>query len=275
MARAIWRGNISFGLVTIPVGLYSAENKRDIAFHMLDKRNHTPVKQKRVNAETGQEVPWDDVVKGFEYEEGQYIEVTPEELSAADPEVTNTIDIFAVVKAEEIEPRYYDKPYYLEPQKAGRKAYALLREAFRRAGYVAIARVVIRTRQYVCALMPEGPLLLCDILRYAYELRDPADLDLPSEDLAKEGINDRELQMAEQLVNAMVAPFEPETYEDTYHNRVLELIAEKAKTGTIPVSKPTAQPEAAEVVDIMSLLKKSVAQAEKGKPKRERQTARA
>jgi DNA end-binding protein Ku len=272
MPRAIWKGNVSFGLVTIPVALYGAENRKSIAFHMLDGRDMSRIQQRRFNASTGEEVPYEEIVKGYQYDDGGYVILSEEELKAAGAEANQTVNITAVVKSEEIPPVYFETPYYLEPLKPGRKAYALLRETFRRTGYVGIGKVVIRTREYLAALIPQGALLLLNLMRYPYELRDPGELELPSEDLQSLGIEKKELEMAQRLVEAMAGSFDPAEYEDTYHDRVMELIERKAKTGTIGVSTPASPEPVAQVVDIMSLLKKSLENVEKqtGKQKKSR-----
>lgn len=263
MPHAIWRGSVSFGLVTIPVTIFPAEERRDLAFRMLDGRDMTPVKQLRVNARTGEEVPWDDIVKGYELEEGRFILVAEEDFRAADVEATQTIDVIAAVCAEEIDPAYFDKPYYLEPSRAGRKAYALLRETLERAGRVALAKVVIRTRQHLAALVPNGPLLMLEILRYPHELRSTETLDLPG-DVAEAGVTDDEIAIATQLVETISRPFDPaaEEYRDTYRDALLDLIRRKAEGGEIaePAAAPAgkAADEGAEVVDIASLLKASL-----------------
>lgn len=263
MPHAIWKGSISFGLVTIPVTLYSAEERRDLSFRMLDGRDMTPVKQRRVNERTGEEVPWDEIVKGYELEEGSFVVVTEEDFSAADVEATQTIDVIAAVCADEIDPAYFDKPYYLEPSRAGRKAYALLRETLERAERVALAKVVIRTRQHLAALVPNGPLLMLEILRYPHELRATDTLDLPG-DVAEAGVTDDEIAIATQLVDTISRPFDPaaEEYRDTYRDALLDLIKRKAEGGEIaePAAVPAedAEGEGAEVVDIAALLKASL-----------------
>ena len=263
MPHAIWKGSISFGLVTIPVTLYPAEQRRDLSFHLLDGRDLTPVKQRRVNERTGEEVPWEEVVKGYELESGRYVVVAEEDFRAADVEATQTIDVLAAVCAEEIDPAYFDKPYHLEPSKAGRKAYALLRETLRRTGRVALAKVVIRTRQHLAALIPDGPLLMLEILRYPHELRAVDTLDLPAEDPAAAGVTEAELDMAAQLVKTISRSFDPaaEEYRDTYRDAVLGLIERKAAGGEIvEAAMQTAEPapEGAEVVDIAALLQASL-----------------
>ncbi len=264
MPRSIWKGSISFGLVTIPVALYTAENRKDLSFHMLDRRTMSRIQQRRVNTGTGEEVPFEEIVKGYEYEDGGYVVLTDEELKAARPDASQTVNITSVVKSGEIPLAYFETPYYLEPLKPGRKAYALLREIFRRTGCVGLGRVVIRTREYIAAVVAQGPLLLVELMRYPEELRDPSELELPGEDLKALGIDKRELEMAQRLVEAMAAPFDPQEHQNTYQDAVLKLIEEKAKTGTI--ARPPAPAEAEpgpQVVDIMSLLKRSLENVEK------------
>lgn len=263
MPRSIWNGAISFGLVTIPVTLHAAEKSSDVTFRLLDQRNMAPVRQHRVNSVTGEEVPWEDVVKGYEYSEGAHIVVTEEDFRAADVEATQTIDILAAVKSSEISLLYYDKPYYLAPAtKAARKAYALLRETLRSSGYVGVATVVIRTRQHLAALLPVGDALVLDLLRWDHELRSADELDLPGSDLDSLGVNDKELGLAGQLVDALVAEWDPSQYRDTYRERLLALIERKVETGEVSVAPAEPAGEAAAVVDIMDLLKRSVEQAE-------------
>jgi DNA end-binding protein Ku len=263
MARALWKGSISFGLVSIPVGLYPATKRNELAFHLLDRRDFKPVHQERKNAE-GEVVPWDDVVKGYEYAEDQWVVLTDADFDKADVEATQSIDIMHFVDAADIDVVYFETPYYLEPAKAGRKAYALLRETLEREKKVGVAKVVIRTRQRLAAIRPEGDLLLCEILRWNHEIRDAEALDVPGEDLDKLGVSKQEIDMAAQLVKAMVAKWEPETYRDTYQETVLAMIEEKVKSGQTHVVTEAAPeaPErpAAQVVDIMSLLRRSLEQ---------------
>ena len=278
MARAIWKGAISFGLVTIPVGLVSAEDtKSDIAFHMLDKKTMSRVKQKRVDESTGEEVAWDDIVKGYEYESGRYVVLEPEEIEAANPKATHSIDIAAVVCRDCIEPVYFEKPYFIVPEPAGRKPYALLREVLKKNDQIAVARVVIRTREYLAALFPEGDALVLDLLRYANELRDAASLDLPSADLAEVGVTDKEVALAEQLVGALVEDWNPEQYTDTFRNDMLDLIKKKVEEGGKRITEMPGKPAAptGQVVDIMDLLRRSVEAAQTEKPTSEAQGAKA
>lgn len=258
MPRAIWKGSISFGLVNIPVGLYAAESRDEISFHMLDKSNMARVRYKRVNEETGKEVPWDSTVRGYEFESGRYVVLSDEDLKRAAPEATQTIDIQDFVDLEDISPLYFDKPYYLAPDKKGSRAYALLRETLRRTAKAGIARVVIRTKQYLGAVVTRGDVITLELLRYAHELRDPGELDVPS---GKEGVSERELEMAERLVEGMVTDWEPEKYKDTYRQDVMKMIEERVESGQLEASdSPAPRPKRAEgkVLDLMSLLKQSV-----------------
>lgn len=257
MARAIWKGSITFGLVNIPVGLYSAEKREEVAFHLLDRRNMSRVRYKRVNEKNNKEVPWEETVRGYEYEDGQYVVLTDEDLRRASPEKTQTVDILDFVDPEEIDPRFFDKPYYLAPDKRGAKSYALLRETLRRTGKTGIASVVIRTKQYLAAVTVHEDVIVLEILRYSHELRDWKDLDLPR---GKEGVSDRELQMAERLVEGMVSTWDPDRYKDTYVDDMMGLIKQRIKSGkTEEIDEtPVERPAGAKVVDLMALLKQSV-----------------
>lgn len=263
MPRSIWKGSIAFGLVQIPVSLYPAEEPDELSFHMLDRRNFAPVGYERVNKETGRKVEWKDIVKGYEHAKGEYVVLTDEDFEAANVEATHTIDISDFVEVREIDPMYFDKPYYVAPTKAGRKAYALLRETLRRSEKAGIAKVVIRTRQHIAALMPRGDALTLMLLRFGHELREPDNLDLPEKNLKKLGVSPKELTMAEKLVEGMVGEFKPERYHDEYRDDLLKLIKKKAKAGEInevPEHQPKkpAPRKTAQVIDLMELLKQSV-----------------
>jgi len=265
MPHAIWKGSISFGLVTVPVSLFAAEQPRELAFHVLDGRDMSQVHNKRVSASTGEEVPFDRIVKGFEVEEGRWVVVSDEDLRAANVEATQTIDVLAAVCASDIDPAYFDKPYYLAPEKAGRKAYALLRETLKEAKRVALAKIVIRTRQHLAAIVPEGDALVLELLRYPYELRSTDGLDLPGADLDAAGVTKAELTLAKQLVDAIAKPFEPEApeYRDTFRDDLLALIRTKAEGGAVAAPPAVAAPVGGEVVDIVALLKRSLDEAKK------------
>ena len=259
MARSIWKGSITFGLVNIPVGLYSAEKREEISFHLLDRKNKARVKYKRVNEETGREVAWEDTVRGFELESGKYVVLTDEDLQRAAPEKTQTVDILDFVDLEEIDSVYFDKPYYLAPDKKGAKSYALLRETLKRTKKVGIGKVVIRSKQYLSAVIAEDDVIVLNILRFAHELRDPSELDLPR---GKEGVTERELDMAERLVEGMVGAWDPDKYRDDYYKDLMKMIHERAKAGQYDEA-PEAPPvpkagPGAKVVDLMALLKQSV-----------------
>lgn len=262
MARSIWKGSISFGLVNIPVGLYSAEKRQEIQFHLLDKRDQSPIRYQRISEKTGKEVPWDDIVRGFEYSEGHYVILSDEDLKRANPEATQTIDILDFVDAAEIPPTFFDKPYYLGPDKKGAKSYALLRETLSRTGKVGIAKVVIRTRQYLAAVVPQGDVLVLNLLRFAHELRDAEEIEVPH---GKAGVSERELEMAERLVEGMVSSWDPDKYRDNYEKDVMALIEKRVKSGdTAEVEAPAPRRKESNVVDLMALLQKSV---EAGKPR--------
>jgi DNA end-binding protein Ku len=273
MARAIWKGSISFGLVNIPVGLYAAETRDDISFKLLDKKTMSPIHYKRVSEESGKEVPWEETVRGYELESGKYVVMSDEDLKRAAPEATQTIDIVDFVDLDDISPLYFDKPYYLGPDKKGTKAYALLREVLRRTKKVGIAKVVIRTRQYLAAVVARGDVLTLELMRYAHELRDPSEVDVPA---GKQGVSEREIDMAERLVEGMVAAWDPEKYKDTYRQELMKTIEKRAEAGQFESSpEPAPKPREARsnVVDLMALLKQSVEQggrkpAHKAAPKK-------
>jgi DNA end-binding protein Ku len=276
MPHAVWKGSISFGLVTIPVSLYPATERDELAFHLLDANDLSPIHQVRTNA-AGEAVPWEAVVRGYEYEEGRFVTLTDDELRAANVKATQTIDIAEFVKASDIDPIYYDAPYFLEPARAGRKAYALLRDTMVSTGYVGVGRMVIRTRQHVCVVRPYGDLLLAELLRYSYEIRDVDAYDVPHADSPDAAVSEQEIAMAGQLVGSMVAEWEPSTFHDAYREDVLDLIAKKVEGGVthqaIATAAPQPEPGEGEVVDIMDLLKRSLAEKKTGggvPPKRKR-----
>jgi len=270
MARGLWKGAISFGLVNVPVELHSAKKKSaELDMTMLDKRDLAPVGYKRVNKSTGKEVAWGDVVKGYEYQDGDYVVLSDEDFRRANPEAAKTVDILAFVDLAEIQPQYFDTPYYLKPEKRGEKPYALLRDTLQKAGKAGIASVVIRTKQYLAALVAQDELLVLNTLRYADELKDPAELEIP-----KAKVSAKELDMAMRLVEDMADDWHPGKYKDTYRDDLLKRIKEKVKAGeTEELTEPEKQPsreKSADVIDLMSLLKKSVAQ----KPKPAKRSAR-
>lgn len=258
--RAIWEGTISFGLVQIPVGLHTAESRDDIDFDLLDRRDMGPVGYQRFNRNTEEVVEWDDIVKGYEYADGKYVVVEKEDFKKANVKATQTVDIVHFTDASAIEPMLFEKPYYLVPAKKGLKAYVLLREVLRKADKVGVARVVIRTRESVAALMVRGPALVLEMLRYDHELRKPSEFDLPAEGSKQMKLAPAEIKMAERLVAEMEAPFKPEEFKDTYRDDLMALIKRKVKAGdTEDVEEEDVEaPEATNVVDIMALLRKSL-----------------
>ena len=264
MARALWRGAISFGLVVIPVSLYPAKDTREsLTFHMLHKDDLSRIHNKRVD-DQGHEVAFEDIVKGYEYEKGRYVVMGDSDFEAANVEATESIDIIHFVRADDVDIAYYDTPYYTEPSKAGRKAYALLREALKRSGRMGVATIVIRSKQHLCALVADGPALLACTLRWPYQLRDASEFNLPGEDLDGLSVSPQELSMAEQLVETMSAEWNPDEYRDTYHDDLMRLIDRRIETGQLTEvsSPPKREAKGAKVIDIMSLLKQSMAQQE-------------
>jgi DNA end-binding protein Ku len=259
--RPIWKGSIDFGLVNIPVNLYSAEASSRVDFDLLDKRDFSRVRYRRVNEKTGREVPWDQIIKGYQYEKGEYVALGEKDFAEANVEATQSIEIMDFVDAADISPLYYETPYYLEPLKNGRRAYALLREVLKRTGKVGIAKVVIRNRQRLAALIPQGPLLVLNILRYAHELRDASQLELPKTDAQGE-VSNQEIKMAEQLVENMVGDWSPGKYRDEYYEDLLKLIDKKVKAGKTKVVEPAREAprpkREGKVIDIMDLLRQSV-----------------
>ncbi len=251
--RPVWNGAISFGLVNIPVDLISAAKTNDLKFHMMDVRNQGRIRYERVNEETGEEVPWNQIVKAYELSDDNYVLITDEDFEKADVKATKTIDIEAFVEKSDIEMIYYEKPYFIQPRKGGEKAYVLFREALEESGKVAIARVVIRTREYLSAILTEGDALVLDLLRFSQELRSAEDIKLPSDVTVK----DKEKELALRLIDDMTEKWEPEKFKDEYRLSLMEMIRKKAEGMEIAVPEEEEEPES-NVVDIMDLLRKSV-----------------
>ena len=262
MPRSIWSGAISFGLVNVPVKLYSAVSRKTVRFHQLNKDTGHRIQQKRVDPVTGDEVAYDDIVKGYELTRDRYVVLTPDELDALDPERTRTIDIEDFVDLADIDPVYYDHPYYLVPDKGAGKAYALLLDAMRDAGKVAIARVVLRSKEQLVAIRPApGDVLMMETMVFADEVVSPDAI----EDLPERGElepSERELKMARQLIDSLSSEFEPERYHDEYREKVLDLIERKAAGEEIAVQPEAPQPE--RVPDLMAALEASLAAVKGG-----------
>ena len=255
MPRSIWSGAISFGLVNVPVKLYSAVSRKTVRFNQLNKDTGNRIQQKRVDPETGDEVSYDQIVKGYELSKDRYVVITPEELDALDPERTRTIDIEDFVDLDEIDPVYYDHPYYLVPDKGAAKAYGLLLGAMEQAGKVAIARVVIRSKEQLVAIRPSSDVLLMETMLFHDEVVPSGEIDdLPEGKELK--VSDRELKMAQQLIDSLTAEFDPSRYHDEYREKVIELIERKASGEEIAVQPEAPQP--ARVPDLMAALEASL-----------------
>jgi DNA end-binding protein Ku len=265
MPRAIWTGAISFGLVNVPVKLYSAVSSKTVRFHQLDSESGARVRQKRVSAATGDEVPFERIVKGYEISPDHYVVIEPEELDALDPEASRTIDIEDFVDLEDIDPLYFDHPYYLAPNTGAHKSYKLLLDAMRDTGKVGIARVVLRSKQTLCALRAaDNGVMVMSTMNYADEIVPPDSLD-ELDALAEVETNERELKMAEQLIDSLASDWEPSKYRDSYRERVLDLIERKAAGEEIAVTAETEERE--EVPDLMAALEASLAAVKTDAPK--------
>jgi DNA end-binding protein Ku len=265
MASRLWTGSISFGLVNIPVSLVTAEVREELDFTLLDRRDDSPIGYQKVNKRTGKPVPNDRIVRGFEYQDGRYVIVSDADLRKASPERTQRIDVLSFVDAAEIPPLYFDRPYYLEPARGGERGYALFREALRRAGKVAVASVVVKTRQHLAAVLVQDDLLVLDLLRYPAELRDPAKLRVPGRSLKALRVSEREIEMAERLMAEMGGPWKPERYRDEYKDELLAFIKKRGRAGKLATA-PQEEEEPAkaargQVIDIAELLQKSLAKA--------------
>ncbi|MGJ7900895.1 Ku protein [Lysobacter sp. 1R34A] len=263
MARPIWTGTLSFGLLNIPVKLMTGERRVDLHFRMLDSRNKAPIRYERVNEETGEEVPWKEIVKAFEYDKGSYVVIEEADIAAAAPDHKETVDIDTFVEASSIGVEFYEKPYVLEPGKKAEKGYVLLREVLKRTGMIGIGRVVIRTREYLAAVVPQGEALMLMILRYAQELVDPSDYKLPEGGLAKWKISSREVDMAEQLIKSMSGEWKPDGYKDDFRQRLHKVIEQRVKSKKVVRGKAVDEsklPEnaATNVIDFAELLKRSL-----------------
>jgi DNA end-binding protein Ku len=268
MPRPTWKGNITFGLVNVPVALYPGDRKNDLSFHMLDSRNKARVRYERVNEVTGEEVPWDKIVKAFEYEDDNYIMLTDEDFERATVEATRTVEIEDFVDRQSIELPYFDRPYILEPSRNGDKGYVLLREALQQTNKAGIAKVVIRTRQYLPALIAHEEALLLILLRFSNELRKASEFELPKEDIAQYKISKKEVEMAKQLIDAMTVDWDPERYHDDYREALMAWIEKKAKAkGQIvpPEPEEEGRKPAGEIINIMDLLKRSMKETASGR----------
>jgi DNA end-binding protein Ku len=262
--RAIWKGSISFGLVNIPIALYPATRKEELKFRLLRGTDLSPVNYKRVAEKDGKEVPWDQIVKGYEYEKGKFVVLSEKDFQRVDLEATQTVDIQDFVDVDEIDPMFFYKPYYLEPQKGGDKAYALLRNALADSNKVGIAKVVIKTRQYLAGVKALKHALVLELMHFSEELADAEKLNVPkSLEPGK-----REIEMAKALVGSMSSKWNPDKYKDDYKDALLEVIEEKVEAGGKEIEqKPKAKKESTKVIDLVAVLQQSLAQSQGAKRK--------
>jgi len=251
---AIWKGSLTFGLVNIPVELKTAVRADHISFRLLHKDDLSPVKYERVCQAEGEPVPWNEIVKGYEYEKGKFVVLTDEDFKTAALEQSKTIDILDFVKEDEIDPRYFETPYYLVPAKGGEKPYALLREAIRQTGSVGIGKIIIRQIQHLAAVKVVGDALVLEIMRFANELVEAKEFSFPS----REAIRPQELQMAEQLVANLAEPFDPTRYTDEYRANLMKIIKAKMKGKKVKLEEPEGEAPDSDVLDLMSRLRASL-----------------
>ncbi|MBA4147029.1 MAG: Ku protein [Verrucomicrobia bacterium] len=262
--RAIWKGSISFGLVNIPVGLYSATRpSSQIKLRMLRKGDLSPIKYKRVAETDDKEVAWEEIIKGYEYDKDQFIEITEEDFQRVNVDATQTVDIKEFVELDEIDPMFFDQPYFLAPEKGGDKAYTLLREALAKSGRVGIAKVVIKTREHLAAVKPLGKALVLELMHFAEELADPQELKLPDGEVGK-----KELVMAESLIEQMSDKWDAQKYKDEYRDQLVKLIEEKISAGGVVTAPQAKARKPTNVVDLVSVLQESLNQTTKSKEKK-------
>ena len=259
--RAIWKGHISFALVTIPVSLFSATKRNEISLHYLHKGDLSPVSYKRFCDAEDKEVPWEEITRGYEFEKGRYVEVTDEDMDGVDSKLSKTIQVMEFVSESEIDPVFFDKPYYLEPQKGGERAYALMRDALAHSGKVGIARVVLKSREHLAAVKPVGKLIMLEMMRFSHEIVDPGSLQLPDA-VAAAG---KEMDLARTLIDSMTDSFDPGRYKDEYHDKMLAIIEAKI-AGAAPVPGQPVVRGPHKVVDLMEILKQSLVETEKKEP---------
>jgi DNA end-binding protein Ku len=256
--RAIWKGSISFGLVNIPIALYPATRKEELKFRLLRAKDLSPVNYKRVAEKDGKEVPWDEIVKGYEYEKGKFVVLKDDDFQRVDLEATQTVDIQDFVNLDEIDPMYFSKPYFLEPQKGGDKAYVLLRDGLKDNKKIGIAKVVIKTRQYLAGVKPEDDILILELMHFAEELADPKRLHVPR----KMEAGKRELDMAKALIESMSSKWKPEKYKDDYREALMDVIEEKVEHGGKEIEKkPPAKKAPSKVIDLVQVLQQSLEQS--------------
>ena len=257
--RALWKGAITFGLVTIPVSLFPATRREELKFRLLRASDHSPVNYKRVAEVDGKEVPWDQIVKGYEYEKGKFVLLKEEDFARVDVEATQTVDIMNFVSLDDVDPLLFYKPYYLEAGKGGDKAYVLLRDALNETGKIAIAKVVIRTRQHLAAVKPQEKGLMLELMHFPKELVPVEEFNKPAE----KAVGKAEMQMAKQLIGSMTSDWDPDQYNDEYRDALEKLIEEKLENPD-KAPAPAKKPKATNVIDLVSVLQESLQQS-KGK----------
>ena len=257
--RAIWKGSISFGLVYIPISVYPATREEKLSFRQLRKTDLSPIKYKKVAEADMKEVPADQIVKGYEYEKGRYIIMSDEDFEKVRIESTHSIDITDFVDLDDVDPKFFYKPYFLEAQKGGEKAYALLHKALSGTGKIGIAKVVIANREYLAAVKPDGLFLVLELMHFASEVLKPEELNRPKTEL-----NDKELKMANALIESMSSDWQPEKYRDEYRDAVMEIIENKAKNKHLPPA-PAAAPRTTNVVDLVKVLQESINRSQSGR----------
>ncbi len=270
MAGSIWKGSISFGLLNIPVTLQSAQSERELHFSLLDKKDLSRIKYLKVSAKTGEEVPSERIVKGYEYQAGRYVVISENELKKANVKATQTIDIEDFVLLDEVEPMFFDRPYYLVPQKGAEKGYYLLRDALEGTNKVAVGKVVIRVKQHLALIMPRGPYLVLELLRFAHDVKTEKQVHFLNASAKKRGYSPKELRMAEDLVEGMTSRWSPEQYKDTYYQDVMKVIQRKVRGGQgHKLAEPRIEKMAPtdNVIDLMPLLQKSLLEQKKHKRK--------
>ncbi|VWX57730.1 Non-homologous end joining protein Ku [Burkholderiales bacterium 8X] len=260
-SRVLWKGAITFGLVHIPVALHTASTEQGVDFDWLDKRSMDPVGYKRINKKTGKEIDKENIVKGVAYESGHYVIISPEEIAAAYPRTTQTIEIQRFIDASDIPFLYLERPYYVAPVNKGEKVYALLRETLLKTGKVGLAKVVIQTKQHLAALVPSGPALVLNLMRWGDEIKSLEGLDLPSEGVKGAKLSANEMKMAEQLVDDMSGDWDPDDFKNEFKNSIMKLVEKKVKAGdteTVIQPEEEAPGESAEVIDLTELLARSL-----------------
>jgi DNA end-binding protein Ku len=260
--RPIWKGSISFGLVYIPIAVYPATREEKLSFRQLRRTDLSPIKYKKVAEADMKEVPADQIVKGFEYERGRYVVLSDEDFEKVKIESTHSIDITDFVDLEQVDPKFFYKPYFLEAQKGGEKAYALLHKALSGTGKIGVAKVVISNREYLAAVKPDGLFLVLELMHFASEVLTPEELNRPST-----ALNEKELKMAQALIDSMSADWKPQKYRSEYRNAVMEMIEQKAKNKKLPAA-PVAAPRSTNVVDLVKVLQESLNRSQSGRVKR-------